>query len=435
MNFKNLSIILALLSFELKVFSIPVNDIALKTELSVVEISDSEISSLELSATEISDTEVVNDELVTEEPNDDSDSEVETTEVPSDSVDDGKETSDLPCTDLQTCIDWMKENKEVLESIGYNLKDEIFDYFLLQYQDEEKVKNLKKNFDAVDYGIKVDVDGRKMSVNIMGEEHNETIVLLPAYGVLSPVIFYKNLTEKLSNDFKVVTIEPFGYGVSDLTDEERTAENIVSEIHTCLQELGIDQFYFMGHSIGGIYSIIYDNTFEKEVLGFIGLDNTPSNYDINNYTAYPEKVVTFTKILDKYHLWGLLPEDDKKKFTGVEIEQQYQDYSDEDLEDLLNVYSYRFVNPTIVDEYNHVNDNIVSTHGMYFHCPLLMFITDETSSLILEWESLHKNMINDNPNEKIIDKSEVIHLKNTTHLFIHTQEKDRIYTDIKKWIN
>jgi len=234
-------------------------------------------------------------------------------------------------------IGWMKENKEVLTTYGYGLPDEVFDYLLLQSQDEKNVENLQKNFDAIDYGMKVDVDGRKMSVNIKGEEHNTTIVLLPGLGISSPVLIYKSLTDILANDYKVVTIEPFGYGVSDLTDEERTAENIVSEIHECLQKLGIDQFYFMGHSLGGIYSIIYDNTFEDEVLGFIGLDNTPSNYDNYNAITYPEDVYIFAKIFDKYHLWGLLPESTIKELTGLDQEEQYQSFSEKELEELVSI--------------------------------------------------------------------------------------------------
>ena len=428
MNFKSISIIFGLLSF---VYSSPINNIFLEKKINSVEILKLQGATNELNIVDIDKSNYKDID------NNDIDTELKYTKVPTNSVNDNREISDLPCNDIQSCVDWMKENKEILNEYGPYISDEIFDYLLLQYQDEKNVKKLQQNFEAVEYGTKVDVNGHKMSVNIKGEEHNTTIVVLPGLGIISPVIFYKSLTEMLANDYKVVTIEPFGYGVSDLTDEERTAKNMVSEIHECLQKLGINQFYLMGHSIGGIYSIIYDNTYEGEVLGFIGLDNTPSNYEnfSDDDTPIPEDVYTYARIFDKYHLWGLLPEDQKKELFEIETEQQYQNYSEIEVEDLININSYRYINLNLIDENNRSEDNVASTKGLYFHCPLLMFTSEQTQEHTSEWNTLHENMIHNNPNKNLINKSKVISLEGTTHGFIHTQKKDFIYDDIKQWIN
>jgi len=187
MNFKNFSIILALLSFELKVFSFPVNNIASERELNSFEISESEISTEELSNLEISETEVVIDELTVEEvvessfedTENDSDTQEETTEDPTDSVN----GNDLPCSSLEKCFEWMKENKDIMIKNNYPdySNDQLFGYLYDQYQ--KNASKLQENFEAIDYGTKVDVDGRKMSVNIKGEEHNTTIVVLPGLGI------------------------------------------------------------------------------------------------------------------------------------------------------------------------------------------------------------------------------------------------------------
>jgi len=420
----------------LKSLSSPINDISPEKKLRDVENIDSEVSTDGSSTLEISESEVAT-ELNTVDFIEScyEDTELEITEVPTDLVKENEKPLDLLCSDIETCIDWMKKNKGILNEFGISgLSDELLDYLLIQYHDEKNIEKIQQNFKAVDYGIKVDVNGHKMSVNIKGEEHNTTIVVLPGLGIQSPILFYKRLTEMLANDYKVVTIEPFGYGVSDSTEEERTTENMVSEIHICLQKLGIDQFYFMGHSLGGIYSILYDNTFKNEVLGFIGLDNTPSNFSDDD-TPIPEDAYTFFKILDKYHLWGLLPEDKKKEFMEIEHEQQYQNYTEKELEDLLNINSYRYNNPIIIDECNHSGDSMASTKGLYFHCPLLMFISEQTQEHTPEWNTLHENMIKDNPNKEIINKSKVIPLEGTTHGFIHAQKKDFIYDEIKQWIN
>jgi len=191
----------------------------------------------------------------------------------------------------------------------------------------------------------------------------------------------------------------------------------------------------MGHSLGGIYSIAYDNTFEKEVLGFIGLDNTPSDFDNFVGSTINNDLIPIFKIFDQYHLWGLLPESQKKALFNIETEQQYQNYSDEELEILMNINNYRFSNINLIDESNRSEDIVASTKGKYFHCPLLIFTSVETENAIPEWYTLHENMIKNNPNKEVIKKSNITSLEETTHGFIHTQKKEIISNDIKNWIN
>ncbi|MEK5237541.1 alpha/beta hydrolase [Paenibacillus sp. FSL L8-0470] len=113
------------------------------------------------------------------------------------------------------------------------------------------------------YGQYVNVDGKKMNVFIQGSGE-QTIVLLPGQGTPSPVLDFKLLIDELSPEYKVVAIEPFGYGLSDETEKERTTENIVSEVHEAVQQLGIDRYVLMGHYITGLYGVSYVNSYPDE---------------------------------------------------------------------------------------------------------------------------------------------------------------------------
>lgn len=66
-------------------------------------------------------------------------------------------------------------------------------------------------------------------------------------------------------------MEPFGYGLSDQVDTERSIENIIEELYTCLEEIGVHQYYLMAHSISGLYSLYYANTYPEKIHGFIGI--------------------------------------------------------------------------------------------------------------------------------------------------------------------
>lgn len=57
-----------------------------------------------------------------------------------------------------------------------------------------------------------------MNVLIQGQG-TETVVLLPGFGTGTPALDFKPLVEELSPFYKVVVIEPFGYGLSDITEK------------------------------------------------------------------------------------------------------------------------------------------------------------------------------------------------------------------------
>lgn len=123
------------------------------------------------------------------------------------------------------------------------------------------------------YGQLIAVDGENMNITIQGKG-TETIVLLPGFGTAAPTLDFKPLIEELAPHYKVVSVEPFGYGLSDDTEKERSTENIVSEIHEALQTLKIDKYMLMGHSIAGIYGLDYVNKYPDEVTAFIGIDSS-----------------------------------------------------------------------------------------------------------------------------------------------------------------
>jgi len=407
MNFKNISIILALFSFELKVFSHAVDYDVSDGEVTAVENLNAEVSADEVFTISVDDD--TNLKLVEESDSEDS-------ELTTDAVD---LNDDLELNELLKFCDWAKE-------IGYMTNEES-EYIISHYQSD--MDTLQQKFDAINYGIKVEVNGHQMSVNISGEQNDKTIVLLPALGTLSPVLFYKGLVESLSTDFKVITIEPFGYGLSDVVEEERKAENVVSEIHDCLKKLGVDKFYFMGHSIGGIYSIIYSNTpsYSDDVLGFIGLDNTPSNFDTYKSMEILETQKIFYEGLDKYHIWNFVPEDIVNIYLPQQMDPRYN-YSEKELEEFKSIFGYRYNNVNLLDENYFSEYNVGSTKGMNFQCPILLFISSETSNLESKWRPMHEAMII-NP-----ENSELFPLEGT-HWLIHSEHKEEITKDIKEWIN
>ena len=77
-------------------------------------------------------------------------------------------------------------------------------------------------------GQYVEVDGHKMNIYIEGEGKH-TLLFLSGAGTAAPVLDFKSLYSLLSSDYKIVVIEKFGYGFSDVVDSERSFETILRQ--------------------------------------------------------------------------------------------------------------------------------------------------------------------------------------------------------------
>ena len=91
-------------------------------------------------------------------------------------------------------------------------------------------------------GKLVEVDEHKMSIFIAGKG-DRTIVFLSGGGTPSPILDFKALTSRLTDSYRIVVIEKFGYGFSDDVKEERPIakilekEGFIEKVEKKVQEL------------------------------------------------------------------------------------------------------------------------------------------------------------------------------------------------------
>lgn len=261
------------------------------------------------------------------------------------------------------------------------------------------------------YGQYVDVDGKKMNVSIQGKDETEngekTIVLLPGQGTPSPVLDFKLLIDELIPEYKVVTIEPFGYGLSDKTDKERTTENIVSEIHEAVQQLGIKRYILMGHSITGLYAVPYVNNYLDEVIAFIGIDSSVPNQPGMD-VKLPLKTMQF---MQKSGLMRLL-----KAVSG----DPYKSLAfDEHTKEQMNLISNQVSsNSTMMDELAHLGSNFKNGEkGVYPNdLPVLLFVQSNNEQNP-KWVPLHEAQAKQSAQGKMIPME-------GSHYLHHTKFKE-----------
>lgn len=280
------------------------------------------------------------------------------------------------------------------------------------------------------YGQELEVEGFKMVTDVKGPDNEPTIILLPGWGSASPVLEFLPLAEALAENFCVITIEPFGYGLSDGNSREREIGTIVEELHECTQKLGRNEYYLMAHSISGLYSLYWANEYPQEVKGFIGIDaSVPKQSD---YEPFPVSVVTLNKlsaylqqVKNNFGITRLLSIRNPQK--AVYADTSY-DYKKEELT-AFRILSMDCVNnKTVMNELDCMESNTEVVREMKFpkNIPVLQFVSGDNCELIEAWEQLHRDVITET------DKSEVLRLEGGHYL--HFEHKEEIVDRVNEWI-
>lgn len=280
------------------------------------------------------------------------------------------------------------------------------------------------------YGQEVSVDGKRMRVDIQGNEDGPVIILLSGFGCASPVLELEPLASALSRDHLVVTIEPFGYGLSDQTDKERTIENIVAELHSCVETLGYEEYYLMGHSIGGLYSLYWADQYPDEVKGFIGID--PSVPGMNDEQPFPVSITTINKLsaylskaMNGVGLARLLSAGDPR--NAIYADATYP-YTEKELEVFRILSLDNAYNRTVMNELKYLDANVETARGMTFpdQVAVLEFVSSSNCELLSTWEQLHRDVLPEN------GKGEVIRLDGSHYL--HFEHLHQIVEYVRNWI-
>jgi pimeloyl-ACP methyl ester carboxylesterase len=269
----------------------------------------------------------------------------------------------------------------------------------------------KKQIDS--YGKYVQVDGKKMNVSIQGDGE-QTIVLLPGQGTPTPVLDFKLLIDQLASDYKVVAIEPFGYGLSDRTDKERTSENIVSEIHEAVEQLGLKRYILMGHSITGLYGVSYVKQYPDEVMAFVGIDSSVPNQPGMD-VKLPLKSMQF---LQSSGLMRLI----KKVSADPYDAMDYDEHTKEQMNLISNQVS---TNSTLINELKNLGSNFKNAENMIYprELPMLLFVQSNNDKNP-NWLPLHEEQIKQSDQGKLIPMEGSHYLHHTKYKEIAEQFKE-----------
>ncbi|MEG2708000.1 MAG: alpha/beta hydrolase, partial [Vagococcus sp.] len=250
------------------------------------------------------------------------------------------------------------------------------------------------------YGEGFEIDGEKMHYEINGDG-DKTIVLLPGYMTASPIIDFKPLSDELKKDYRVITIEPLGYGLSDDTNKKRDLKHLTHEVHNLLQSLGVTKYVLMGHSISGVYTLDYIQQYPNEVEAFVGIDSSlPAQGGAEDNQ---EDAIQF---LSQSGLYRLLAKTNPDLLNAPDIstdlKEQYTYLS------LKNIGSQATYN-----EGKEMPNNFKQVANVSYpkDLPVLYLLATESTNDDPNWEAIHQDMIKNSlhADVKILDGGHYLH--------------------------
>ena len=239
----------------------------------------------------------------------------------------------------------------------------------------------------------VEIDGHNMSVYIEGSGE-KTLVFMSGGGTCSPILDFKSLYSLLSNKYRIVVVEKFGYG-----DKKRGIESILADTRAALKAAGIEAPYILcPHSMSGIEALYWAQQYPEEVLAIIGLDMAvPKSYQDYNINMTMLKLSQFASAIG---ITRLLPSvsDSDAIINGT--------LSNKEKEIYRAVFYNRTATITMLNEVKSIKENASKVEADNTpQIPMLLFVSngDGTGWGKETWRSYQREYIANIENSKMIE--------------------------------
>ena len=141
-------------------------------------------------------------------------------------------------------------------------------------------------------------------------------------GTVAPVYDFKVLYKKLANNFRIIVIEKFGYGYSDIYNSPCDIDTLISIQRQALEIIGETGPYILApHSMSGLEAIRWKQKYPHDISAIIGIDMaTPLTY--NNWSEEEiKKRARLMRVATRLKFANVLCQLNNRSLTMDEIKQ------------------------------------------------------------------------------------------------------------------
>ncbi|UPQ85937.1 alpha/beta hydrolase [Ignavigranum ruoffiae] len=238
-------------------------------------------------------------------------------------------------------------------------------------------------------------------------------------GTCSPILDFKSLYSLLSDDYKIVVVEKFEYGFSDIVDKDRNIESMLEDSRTALIKVGLKGPYVLcPHSMSGIEALYWAQKYPGEVEAIIGLDMAVSQaYEDYKINMSMHKIIHWAVRASIIRILPGVSESDAIKYGRL---------SDAEKEIYRAIFYEKTATTTMLNEVSAIKENakIVQNNGVP-QVPMLMFVSNGSGTGWKKdiWREYQNSYMKDVENGKLINLD-------CPH-FIHDHEYEKISEEIK----
>ncbi len=144
-------------------------------------------------------------------------------------------------------------------------------------------------------GRMADAGGRRLHLNVMGQDRRGPTVVLEAGGTsFSPQ--WARVQPGISGFARVVSYDRAGLGWSEPGPDPRDARSIARELHTALGNAGIKGPYVpVGSSLGGLYALVFADLYPEDVAGVVLVESMHPD----QWERLPDRLVRLVRTFDR----------------------------------------------------------------------------------------------------------------------------------------
>ncbi|TWT00509.1 alpha/beta fold hydrolase [Planomicrobium sp. CPCC 101079] len=286
-------------------------------------------------------------------------------------------------------------------------------------------------------GKMVDVGDFKLHLQQQG--NGKPVILLETGSGLASKS-WKDLPKRLAEYGTVVTYDRAGYAWSEEATTERTGSNIVRELYTALKKEKIEGPYILvGHSLGGMYSRLFAQTYPEEVGGIVLLDARPENFSKETTPFFEEagldpasvnmpsaNTLTLLKRLGVIRLMENsvlpnLPENEQDRAMNIEMQPKFFQAQEQELKNLTDLED------SIRDQTLGGLPLTIITHGIPTDATAVGISAENSREMEKTWQEQQKQLL------ALSTDSKLIVAKNSGH-FVMEDEPELVFGAIKERI-
>jgi pimeloyl-ACP methyl ester carboxylesterase len=126
------------------------------------------------------------------------------------------------------------------------------------------------------------------------ESGDITVVFAAGWGTVNPYVDFFPLYGETVKYARILVYDKFGYGYSDMTNQNRDIDVMVDEIHALFAKSDVKPPYiFVGHSLASLECLRYAQRYPHEVKGIILIDGGNPEFYVKT------KPLTFISVIQR----------------------------------------------------------------------------------------------------------------------------------------